>query len=282
MKIAMLTTENSACGVAEYARYFKEEYENLGHEVLVLGNPKYFEVSWWGEGNKFYANNIWVALNKFAPDIFHVQYQGSLYSPHMFNLLMEELKVKNYRKVVTIHDSSRNEHQLDLFDDIIYHKDGIVFEEELLVKSHKLPFPIPEMIPMVFSFGMGRNDYKFIERVCSELGISFMSHDSRQDKWLSEDKLFSQMKLADVIVLWYNEVSGIVGASSAARTSIASHRPVITNNVSWFNDLDKTIFWVVNEFQLKGAIREILHLDYIEENSYSTTAERIIKEVYGG
>ena len=285
MKIAMLTTENSACGIAEYSRQFVDEYRNLGHEVLVLGNPEYFGVYWFGEDSFFDAPGILAELVEFKPDVFHVQYQGSLYCVTEFNNMMNILYSSKLvpKTVVTIHDSSRGEHKLHLFDKIISHKDKIVFEVPLLAKSRKFPFPIPDMFPTVFSFGMGRNDYNFIRRVCEEIGISFDYHDGRVDGWISENDLFTRMKLADAIVLWYNEVPGIIGASSAARTALASYRPVITNVVSWFSDLDDDHYRCsLDEQELKEVLNKVLHLGYIRENSYRAIAERIIKEVYGG
>lgn len=287
MKIAMLTTQNSACGIAEYSRHFIEEYENLGHEVLVLGNPDYFGVYWWGEGNHFNTKDIYKAVEDFKADVFHVQYQSSLYNANELNLLLQALGCAKDRPklVATVHDSSRGKQDLGLFDNIIFHKKGVVTEDAgSIVKVSKMPFPILEIIPMVYSFGMGgRNDYKLIERVCTELHISFMHHDGREDVWLTELRLYTQMRLADAIVLWYNEVPGLIGASSSARTALSSHRPVITNGVGWFSDLDEDHYYRANnEQELKETLDRILDLSYIRENSYHSIAKSIINEVYGG
>lgn len=282
----MLTTWNSHCGIAEYSANLLAEYEKLGHEVHVLGNPYYFEVHWWNEGSRLYKDRILDTLEVIKPDVFHVQYQGSLYNANDFNSMIRyayDFRLAN-KLVLTAHDSSRGNHNLGYFSDLVYHKKGILSENEhIRSEAHLLPFPIQNRPAKVFSFGMGRNDYALIGKVCEELGIDYDFHDGRLHGWLEEDELFKRMKGADAIVLWYNEVSGIIGASAAARTALASHRPVITNNVSWFNDLYGTVYSVVpDENNLKAELDEILHLKYISQNSFKQVAKYHVSTIYGG
>lgn len=286
MKIVFLSTWNAHCGIAEYSANLLEEYKKLGHETHVLGNPYYFEVHWWGEGSNLYRNRILDTLEVIKPDVFHVQYQGSLYNADEFNHMIRyiyDFRLAD-KLVLTAHDSSRGKHDLGYFSDLVYHKKGILSDKELAEsKTHLLPFPIQNKPARVFSFGMGRNDYDLIGRICEELGIEYDFHDGRKHGWIEEDELFKRMRNADAIVLWYNEVSGIIGASAAARTALASHRPVITNNVSWFNDLYGTVYSVVStESNLKAELDEVLHLKYISQNSFKQVAKYHVSTIYGG
>lgn len=281
----MLSTWESHCGIAEYTANLVKEYENLGHEVCVLGNPHYFEVHWWGEGSRLYKELIWAALTTIKPDVFHVQYQGSLYNAADFNHMIEGVYKEKLadKLVITAHDSSRGGHNLGYFSDWVYHKSGILRNEELEQHTtHLLPFPIQRRYAKVFSFGMGRNDYELISQVCRDLGVEYTFHDGRISGWLEEEELFKKMRDADAIVLWYNEVSGIIGASAAARTALASYRPVFTNNVSWFQDLDEDIYHISDGVsELKEQLRKTLRLNHINQNSFSRVAWYHVSTIYG-
>lgn len=119
--------------------------------------------------------------------------------------------------------------------------------------------------------------------MCDEIGVYYNYHDSREKGWLLEQELFGYMRASDAIVLYYNEVCGIIGASSALRTALASHRPVIVNDVSWFDDTWDIpgVYHVRNEKELKETLKKVLHVDYIAENSYRKIAEYLLK-IYGG
>lgn len=283
MKICFLSTKDCACGIAEYAKNFVKEYENLGHEVKVFGNPEYFQVYWMDNASSFHTDKILAEIKEYSPQVLHVQYQGSLYEAKEFNRLISAVKDLGIKLVITIHDSSRGNHNLELFDAYIYHKEGILdSRKESGWNSFLVPFPVQEKQATILSYGMGRNDYDFIQRVCDELNIKFMKHDGRIHGWISEEDLYIKMKLADAIVLWYNTVS-VVGASSAARTALSSYRPVITNNVGWFDDLDENHYYRAdNEQELKETLDWILGLRYIKQISYRNIAKSIIEQVYGG
>jgi len=285
----MLTTWSSACGIAEYSRNLVEELSLMGHNILLLTNKEpaslaahprtiissVFGVGWWGENPAFRYEAAWKSMNdferKFGPiDVFHVQYQSSLYESCGFNALEKGTKCK---KIITLHDSSVNpKHNFDSFTTIAHNPN--------INADYYLPFPTIERTPVVFSFGMGRNDYAFIEQACKEIGVDFDCHDARKDGWLSEKALFEKMNNADAIVLWYNEVS-IEGQSAALRTAISSMRPVIVNDVGWFKDAPTFIQKVVSKEQLQWSLKNKLNLEYIKDNSFSELAKKHI-EVYNG
>jgi len=313
MNIAMLTTWNSACGIAEYSKHLMGEFEIRNHNLLLLNNKlnihtprgsilskqifskdlqksiekyrlgdfvatKVFGVYWWGENPQFDVDKAWLALNDFETrngpiDVLIVQYQSSLYEPEGFNKFIEGVKCK---KVITLHDSSRNKKHIsfDKFDAVIVHN-------PFIEHTDFIPMPIIETIPIVFSFGMGgRNNYNFISEACGEVGVAHDFHDARENGWLSEEELFDKMNKSDAIVLWYNEV-GIEGQSSALRTAISSMRPVIVNDVGWFKDAPEFVTKCSDKKSLQDALVNILHLDYIWANSYTNCAKKYLEVING-
>jgi hypothetical protein len=296
MNICMLTTWNSSCGIAEYSRNLIKEYIKLGHNIIILNNvvesqsiknnvsfvsSRVFGVYWWGETPAFDCEKAWDMMNYFERvvgpiDVLHVQYQSSLYEPQGFNKFIRGIKNPT-KRVITIHDSSVNhKHKLNVFDSSIVHRP---MGKKYTIEHYVLEMPTVEKTPKVFSFGMGgRNDYNFIQNACEEIGVKFEKHDGRENGWLSEHSLFVKMKEADAIVLWYNEVA-IQGQSAALRTAISSNRPVIVNNVRWFDDAPYFVRRVSTKDDLQIVLAETLNLEYIRKCSYKKLAERHL-EIY--
>jgi hypothetical protein len=299
MNIAILTTWNSACGIAEYSRNIVEELRKEKHNVLVLNNivdgesiksgsafveAKVFGVQWWNQNPSFEVQKALDMMNYFENavgplDGIFVQYQSSLYEPKGFNEFLQGIKCK---KVLVQHDSSINKkHNLQDFNNRIVHNIDMTKKFSRAEGDVYIPFPTIELQPTVFSFGMGdRNDYEFIKKACEELDIAFEKHDARKDGWIREDILFQKMNDADAIVLWYNEV-GIEGQSSALRTAISSMRPVIVNDVGWFKDAPNFVHKVrtdtiSHKAQLQATLIDVLHLVYIRENSYTECAKKYL------
>jgi hypothetical protein len=290
MNIAMLTTWNSSCGIAEYSRHLVEEFQNLGNNVLLLTNKAegylpskvliadVFGVYWWGESPKFNHDKAWRAMNEFEKlhgfiDALIVQYQSSLYESEGFNKFVAGVKC---RKLIMLHDSSKNtKHNLDVFDVVMTHSFRPSVRRHQ--KFYSFMMPLVETVPTVFSFGMGgRNDYQFISDACHEIGVDFYHHDGREHGWWDEEKLFNEMGVADAIVLWYNEV-GIEGQSSALNTAISSMRPVIVNDVGWFRTAPNFVRKVKTKDELQIALAEILHVEYIRRYSYVNCAKRYLE-----
>ena len=293
--IAMLTTWNSACGISEYSKNLVNEFLSLGHNILILNNkvegegiirrkdhPQYvlskvFGVHWWGEDPNFDADKAIDMMNYFEKalgpiDVLIIQYQSSLYADSGFNKFLAGVKCPI---LLAQHDSSMNsKHRFPKNISVIVHNNNIN-TCNTLAKNY-IPFPTIEMVPEVFSWGMGgRNDFDLIKRCCDKVGFLFEKHDARKDGWLSEEALFSKISNADVIILWYNEV-GITGQSSALRTSISGIRPVIVNDVGWFFDSPPFVHKVKTELELCSKLLEVTHYNFIKENSFANLAKRYI------
>ena len=301
MNIAMMTTWNSACGIAEYSANLVKEYlkmEEVNNVLLLTNKPQVgleqharlkvsqiFGVHWWGEDPTFKVEKGWEALNVFERmygpiDVVHVQYQSSLYQAPQFNEFIAGIQ-GHPKKAITVHDSSKNpKHDLTVFDFYLMHQRVMPVPRGKEKGMHCWTFPTIEIKPRVFSFGMGRNDYHFLQEVCDELGFEFDSHDSRKSGWLTESALFDRMKKADVIVLWYNSVA-ITGQSAAMITAISSHRPVIVNNIEWFRDSPSFVHKVNDREQLKNKLNEVLNTRFINACSFNNLAAKHMG-VYSG
>lgn len=296
MKIGMLTTWNSMCGIAEYSRQLIEGYERLDEveRIIVFSNygntnsfvrgPKTqiitncFGVYWWGENAKLYAEEIATIATNNEIDVFHIQYQSSLYEATGFNKLLYLLKEKGIKIVLTQHDSTVNpQHDSSCVDTFIIHKEGITDNPKAVL----CPYPIPNTRPSVCSFGMGRNQEKIIEKACERLWIDYSNFDARTSEWFEFKDLISKIKEFDAVVLWYNEVP-LVGNSSAARTAIACYRPVIVNNVRWFSDLEREHYHVCdnNRKALEDKLVEVLHLDLTFVNSFNDIGWKHVNKYY--
>jgi hypothetical protein len=302
----MLTTWNSACGIAEYSRNLIDEFVSNKHNILVLNNTtdgesisfgvsfvetRVFGVHWWNQNPAFEVQIAWDAMNYFERavgplDALFVQYQSSLYET-AFNKFIDGVKCK---KVITRHDSSVNSrHRFDKFDYTIVHSTEVLNPFSTSMGHRYIPFPTLNLEQKVFSFGMGRNDYEFIKQACNGIDVAFEWHDSRECGWLPESELLDMLNDSDAIVLWYNDVP-IGGQSSALRTAISSCRPVIVNDIPWFKDAPDFVYKVTpkdvdKEFTASRALQatlwDVLHLGYIRNNSYENCAKKYLEILDG-
>lgn len=281
MHIGMLTTWNSECGIAEYSKnlitclakdtrvtvfcnYGKNTPNTSGpvrKNLVVI--PKQFGVYWWKEPPKIDVPNILKVITDEAIDLLHIQYQSSLYEPQGLTQLLAECPVPI---VMTLHDSSiDNRAKLEAHEFIVHNPE---IANTLYIETVFMPFPIPNVPSIVGSFGLGRNQAATVAKVCKQLGLTYLSYDARQDGWKSTEELYSWIKQCDVIVLWYNEVDGLVGNSAAVRTVIGCNRPIIVNSVNWFKDIANIpaeitgVYQVENMVALENTLRDILHLQY--------------------
>ncbi|PIW95118.1 MAG: hypothetical protein COZ07_08065 [Candidatus Infernicultor aquiphilus] len=264
MKIAMITTWDRQCGIAEYAKSLVSSLEKLGVDIQV-----------------FDKDNIeWRGLERC--NIIHFQNQGSFWSGEWLMNVLKMLKTQNKRTIVTFHDSAVWEgFDFKNIDIAIAHREDI-FKNMLLPKeTKKITFPmgIPEIPVKICSFGIGRNDNIAVKRICDELGFGY----NIPSKWLPTKKLIEFIKSHDGVVLWYNEV-GIVGSSAAARLAIACRRPLFLSNVSWFDDLDsiKTKnLYKARDLNCLKLFMESFYKNYLTiEEGFNNLAKKH-KELYG-
>lgn len=283
MRIGILSTYNSKCGIAEYTEQLADAFLRLGNDVTVFCNyghntpnntglfrkhgrelrimPQIFGVWWWEEPVMLDFSKVLENIIELGIEVLHIQYQSSLYKYPEFNKLLRQCPVPI---VVTMHDSSVHTDLLLVTQNIIVHKQSIN------TKAMYIPFPIPEIKPRVMSMGMGRTDKDFVSQACSEIGIDYYHHDGKE-RWLNRSELIQIIKMHDAVVLWYNDTD-IEGNSAAARLALACHRPLIVNDIGWFNDVPNAIV-VSDKKGLQKALKEVLNLDMIKDHSVTKCAE---------
>lgn len=132
-KLAVISTYNSKCGIAEYSRdlypliegAFEDVryFANSDAEIVFKDNEKILR-TWEYSENDF--SSTLLEIDKFGPDVVHIQYNGPFYSLDSLSNLVIELKNRKKRVFLTIHsipdiNIKRYTEKLSQVDKIIVH-----------------------------------------------------------------------------------------------------------------------------------------------------------------
>ncbi len=289
MKVGLLTTWNTPDAVAEYSRTLVEGLltrEDI--ELTVLGSRNQDEQAL-AEPEEFVLASFDVMPSErdgrdqldvepilaLGLDVLHVQYTGGLYNLPRLNELLRRFEGL---RVVTWHDNVAPEGlEWNRFDAAVTHREGVGPGA-----PEVLAHPVRSLPPLVRTFGSGRTREDVIRPVCERNGWVFESlaqtPDAAANPWKAWQDLHDWLRGADAIVLWYDD-DPLAGSSGAARTAIATRRPVIVNDTSWFADLPQQsgAFYKVRDdpAALQATLREILRQDsMIERWSPQASANR--------
>ncbi len=288
----MLTTWNTQCGIAEYSRGLVEALQARGDvEVVVLGSRNYgerkvaededyvvacFDVENW---NRTGRHELDVErILSLELDVLHIQYQLGLFDLPRLTELLDRF---DGATAITWHDSwvpadlaSRH------FDLSFTHRLGVGPAEEVM------PFGVRKLPPIVRTFGLGRSRAEVIAPICERNGWTFESAASSEapfggQRWTPWRELHDWLRGADVIVLWYADDT-TMGSSQAAHTAIATRRPVIVSDTTWFADLPHQPgrFEKVPDdpLALEAALAGLLRPDpLIEDAAWEAVAERHVE-----
>jgi glycosyltransferase involved in cell wall biosynthesis len=109
-KLAVISTYNSKCGIAEYSRdlypliegAFEDVryFANSDAEIVFKDNEKI--VRTWEYSEKDFTSTL-SEIDKFGPDVVHIQYNGPFYSLDSLSNLVKELKNRENEVLLTIH-----------------------------------------------------------------------------------------------------------------------------------------------------------------------------------
>jgi hypothetical protein len=220
MKIAMITTWNEKCGIAEYSRslvYALKKQAGVG--VYAITKKELIR-----EDEDFVVRDIENPMYLGGYDVVHFQNQGSFWSREDFEDKLRRAKSVGAIVAVTFHDSAIWEgFDFSNIDIAIAHRPEILrninVENKVIIPMGIEKYPI-----RLCSFGIGRNDKESVRKICDELGFEYHVLDPDQ-AWLESDMLNEFLKRYDGMVLWYNDVA-ISGCSAGIRTAIASRRPI--------------------------------------------------------
>jgi SAM-dependent methyltransferase len=269
VKVGMLTTWNTQCGIAEYARALVEAL--AGHEdveLVVLGSRNYderalaadedyvvacFDVAQW---NRYGHDSLDVErILELGLDVLHVQFQLGLYN---LPRLVELLERFDGASVITWHDNwVPPELESHRFDAAITHRLGVGPTDNVIA------FGVRNEPAIVRTFGLGRTREDVIAPICERNGWTFESAASSEapfggQPWMPWRELHDWLRGADAIVLWYAE-NELVGSSQAAHTALATRRPLVVTDTTWFADLPARPGHVHKIADDPGALEATLH-----------------------
>lgn len=293
MRVGLLTSWRTQCGIAEYSSHLARALTRVGAEVYVLGSMNDDT-----NGRHLPADHSWglAALRELPVfdvqawrvdrqhrllvdpilaqdlDVLHVQYEVLLYHREKLRELLARFEGV---KAVTWHDNCIPPDVPTNFDVAFRHR------EDTGPFGTVIPFGIEQVPPVVKTFGLGRSRADVIAEICERNGWRFEQSFGDQ-RWLSQSELHEWLREADVIVLWYPPNAG-AGSSQAARTALATRRPLIVNTVEWFADLpwgpgataQDIIHAPDRPEELENALRYVLHRQaepYIEASSWDRVA----------
>jgi len=134
-KMAIITTYNSKCGIAEYSRDLYSNIEGGFHEVryfansdadLVFKDSNNIERTWEYSEKNF--DKTLESIKRYNADIVHIQYNPPFYSMESLKLLLIKLKEQGRRVLLTLHsipdvDISYYSSVLNSIDLIMVHSD---------------------------------------------------------------------------------------------------------------------------------------------------------------
>jgi hypothetical protein len=289
VKVGMLTSWNTQCGIAEYSRGLVEALQaHPDVELVVLGSRNHderavapdedyvvacFDVERW---NRRGLHELDVErILDLGLDVLHVQYQLALYD---LPRLVELLERFSGATVITWHDNWLPEElQSQRFDVALTHRLGVGPAEEVIT------FGVRNMPAIVRTFGLGRSREEVIAPICERNGWIFESASTSEtpfggQHWRPWRELHDWLRGADAIVLWYAD-DGLMGSSQAAHTAIATRRPVVVTDTTWFADLQNVpgrLYKVADDpAALEATLRELLQTDpIIAEAAWESVAER--------
>ncbi len=291
LRIGILSTWNTRCGVAEYSRHLVDALRRRGGEgveVMVLGSRNFgaravapyeewalpvFDVQIWHPAHSFEFDVE--AILALELDVLHVQYSNLFYDR---GGLVELLSRFEGVTALTYHDKGGMLAFPQELPDLLYaHREDIGVGPRRLI-----PQGIDLRRPVVKTFGLGRSRLDVIAAVCERGGWDFQ-HSFGENRWLESEELFRWLRDCDAIVLWYDE-DPRSGGSAGAPLAIGTRRPVFVNDTEWFRDLPErtaTLRRLHTPEELHEALRELFCDPYAEARTWDRVAETLLGDYRG-
>jgi anaerobic selenocysteine-containing dehydrogenase len=286
LRLGLLTSWNTRCGIAEYSRHLATAMRRRGDvDVTVFGSRNFgeravreyedwavptFDVQMWHPEHRLDLD-VETVLDR-EPDVLHVQYSNLFYNRRR---LVELLRRFPGLTALTYHDKRVSRAFPERLPDVLYaHREDVGTGPRRLI-----PQGVDLRRPVIKTFGLGRSRADVIEELCARNGWAFEQSFGEQ-RWLESDELFAWLRDSDAIVLWYDEDESS-GGSAAAPLAIGTRRPVFVNDTEWFRDLPErtgTLRKVSTPEQLEAGLRELLTDPYAEERSWDRVADTLVRD----
>jgi hypothetical protein len=281
LRIGILSTWNTRCGIAEYSRHLVAALRRQGDvEVTVLSSRNFgkravappedwvepaFDVQIWHPQHRFDLDVERILAHLL--DVLHIQYSNLFYDR---GRLVELLRRFPGVTALTYHDKGGILAFPHGLVDVLYaHRSDVGVGHR-----HLIPQGIDLRRPVIKTFGLGKSRLDVIAPICERNGWDFQ-HSFGEDRWLESDELFEWLRDSDAIVLWYDE-DHRSGSSAGAPLAIGTRRPVFVNDTEWFRDLPErtaTLRKLRTPEQLEAALRELLVDVYAEERTWDGVAQ---------
>jgi hypothetical protein len=286
MRIGILSTWNTRCGIAEYSRHLVAALRRQGDlDVTVLGSRNFgeravapyedwvaptFDVQIWHPKHSFELDVE--TIMRHLLDVLHVQYSNLFYDR---GRLIDLLRRFPGVTALTYHDKAVGlgfpYHLLDL---LYAHREDVGTGPRRLI-----PQGIDLRPPVVKTFGLGKSRLDIIGDVCKRNGWDFQ-HSFGEDRWLDSEELFAWLRDSDAIVLWYDD-DHRSGGSAGAPLAIGTRRPVFVNDTEWFSDLPErtsNLRKLHTPEELEAALRETFTDPYSESRTWDSVAGTLLAD----
>jgi len=286
MRIGLLSTWNTRCGIAEYSRHLVDAMRRQGNvELTVLSSRNFgeraiaphedwvapaFDVQIWHPQHRFDLDVERILSCRL--DVLHIQYSNLFYDRAR---LIELLRRFTGVTALTYHDKGGvRAFPYGLVDLLYAHRADVgVGPRRLIAQGIDLRRPV------VKTFGLGRSRLDIIAPVCERNGWDFQ-HSFGEDRWLESEQLFLWLRDCDAIVLWYDD-DHRSGASAGAPLALGTRRPVFVNDTEWFRDLPERaghLRKVRTPLELESAMREALTDSYAESRTWDRLAAVLLAD----
>jgi hypothetical protein len=286
LRIGLLSTWNTRCGIAEYSRHLATAMRRREEvEFTVLGSRNFgerdvapyedwavpvFDVMPW-HPERHLDLDVETILEREL-DVLLVQYSNLFYNR---SRLVELLRRFPGVTALTYHDKCVSRAFPYRLPDLLYaHREDVGIGPRRLI-----PQGIDLRRPVVKTFGLGKSRLDIIGEICDRNDWDFQ-HSFGEDRWLESDELFAWLRDSDAIVLWYDEDLSS-GGSAGAPLAIGTRRPVFVNDTEWFRDLpDRTsnMRKLHTPEELEVALREQFVDVYARERTWDRVADTLIAD----
>lgn len=287
MKIGFLSSLGSKCGISSYQQELSEGLIERNQDVKVASNyrgnpfstdeplPEYakelFHVHFMDQQRGVDANGILSFLKD--RDIVQIQMEAALYSQESLTDLIIRFRreLPNIKLIMTTHTAAMYPNWDSRF---IHH---YISHEKMWSTDSLIPLGVkrysdinPEVISnSICSIGLGRNDDEFIKNAISGMNVNYNTLYGSK-KWLPKRDLIKEVKKNRVIALIFPPIDNIL-ASSSVMTAMSCDRPVIVNNVSWFDHVKQlpNIYVIedINDFrETVQYLTDVNNLERINED----------------
>jgi hypothetical protein len=280
MRVGLLSTWNTRCGIAEYSRHLATAMRRRDDvELTVFGSRNFgdravrpyedwatpvFDVQMWHPQHHVDLD-VQTVLDS-GVEVLHVQYSNLFYNRRGLTELLRRFPGVT---AVTYHDKHVSAAFPYRLPDLLYaHREDVGIGPRRLI-----PQGIDLRPPLIKTFGLGKSRADLIGEMCARNGWDFQSSFGEK-RWLESDELFAWLRDCDAIVLWYDEDLSS-GGSAGAPLAIGTRRPVYVNDTEWFRDLPErtaTLRKMRTLEELEAALREQLRDDYAQERTWDRVA----------